>query len=61
MVWAEVYSLSKFRIGCIPNLGLLHSLEPLEKFLVVGGGWWVVVVVVVVVVLNQVPCYPNLG
>ena len=31
-----------FRVVCIPNLGVLHSLEPLEKFLVVGGGWWVV-------------------
>ena len=24
----------------IPNLSTLLSLEPLEKFLVVGGGWW---------------------
>ena len=32
-----------FRKVCVPNLGLLHSLELLGKFLVVvGGGWWVV-------------------
>ena len=32
-----------FRLVFIPNLGLLMSLESLEKFLCGGGGWWWVV------------------
>ena len=35
--------LPSFREACISNLSLLLSLEPFEKFVVVGvmgGGWW---------------------
>ena len=32
------------RYAYITNLSSLGSLEPFEKFLVVGGWWWVVVV-----------------
>ena len=36
-----VFQFLSLKKASVPNLSLPLSLEPFEKFLVVGGWWWV--------------------